>query len=177
MSLRRRSPKQSPSPRGDCFVGLGLDTRPAASSQRHLSIQLAHHNVNDTKQGDEIRNLFSDTNSLERSNVDERGSAHMIAPGIWLAVRDYVKAQLAFRGFNTTIRFPCRNPNLIDRFLRIDRALRDLLNGLLQNSQGLPNLIQTNQIVIVQISVRAHGHIKLKAIIDAVGVSTADIIR
>ena len=62
-----------------------------------LAIQLAHHNVDDTEQSDEICDLRAQANLLQRSDVDEGWSADMIAPGIWLAVRDHVKAKFTFR--------------------------------------------------------------------------------
>ena len=145
-------------------------------SSSPLAIQLAHHNIKDTEQGDEIRDLGAETNLLKRGDVDERWSADVIAPRIRLAVRDHVKAEFTFGRFDATIRFTRRDPDLILRFLGVDRPLGDLLDGLLQNPQGLPDLIQADQIVIVEIAVRAGGHVKLKAVIDAVRVCAADVI-
>src|SRR5688500_1332419 len=96
-----------------------------------LAIQLAHHHIDDTEQRDEVRDLIADANLFQRRDVDKRWSANVVAPGIGLAVRDYIKPELAFGGFDAPIGLACRHANLILRLLRVDRSRGDLLERLL----------------------------------------------
>src|SRR5258706_1996324 len=101
----------------------------------------------------------------------------MITPWIRFAIRDEIKTKLAFWGFDSTIRFARWYANLISRFLRVDRPLRDLLDGLLYDADGLPDFIEANEIAIVHISVVTNGYIKIKMVINTVWISATQVIR
>src|SRR5215207_10297257 len=99
----------------------------------------------------------------------------MIAPRIRFAVRDDIKCQFTFGGFNATIRFPGRDPDLIRWFLRIDRPQGNLLDGLLQYPQGLPNLINTNEVIIHQVTAVAHSYVEFETVVNPIGFRAANI--
>src|SRR5262245_22054606 len=114
----------------------------------YLSITLTHYNIEHREQCYKVCDLVTNRNFFERGKIDERGGPYMIAPRIWFAVRDNVKRQFTFVRLNSTIRLACRNPNLVHRFLGIDRTLRDLLNCLRKNPQGLSNLVNADEVII-----------------------------
>ena len=100
----------------------------------------------------------------------------MITPWIRLAVRDDVVAEFALRRFDSSVRFAGRDADLILRFLRVDRSLWDLFDGLVQDPQGLANLVDADEVVVHQVAVVAHRHVEVEAVVDPVGGGAADVV-
>ena len=100
----------------------------------------------------------------------------MITPGIRLAIGHDIKAQLAFRPFHPTVRFPCWNPDGVLGSSSLDLAFRHSLVGLLDNADALPDLLQANHQPVIDITVLAYRYVKFEPIINTIRVSPANIV-
>ena len=98
----------------------------------------------------------------------------MVAPGIRLAGRDDIVAKLALRGLDAGVDLARRHTHLVLGLAGDDRPSRDLLHSLLQDSQRLADLIQSDQVVVVQVAVLPQGDVEVEAIIDAVRLRRAE---
>ena len=101
----------------------------------------------------------------------------MVAPGVGFARGDHIEAQLALGRLDATVGLPRRHPHLVLGLARHDGPVGDVPDGLLQDAQALAHLINADEVAVVHIAVIAHGHVEVKAVVNAVGVGPADVVR
>ena len=101
----------------------------------------------------------------------------MIPPGIGLAIGNYIETKFSLWSFNASIRFTRRDAYLIDRLQSHYRAIGYLFDSLLDDADALVDFLETNHQPIINITIMSHCHIKLKAVVDGIRVSTTYFIR
>src|SRR5580700_5105379 len=69
--------------------------------------------------------------------------------------------------------FLVREQNL--RVRRIHRAIRQIVDGLLEDAHALPHLLHAYEIAVVAVADTAKGYIEIEILIGTVGMRLADV--
>ena len=101
----------------------------------------------------------------------------MIPPGVICPIGNNVKTEFSFWPFYPAVGFPFGHLEFIRWFICQDLPSRQPINGLLQDADALSNFVISDQKTIVHIPMVTDCDIKIKPVVDTIGISPADIIR
>src|SRR6266700_2780846 len=114
---------------------------------------------------------------FEHCEITETWRAHAVTIWIRAAVTDGVKSELAFRRFNSSVRFAHRWPERADLHLRIhNRSWLNLRQRLFQDLDALPHLQRAHHQSIIRIAMFAQRNPKFETRIKSVAVHFANVV-
>src|SRR5713226_5140901 len=117
------------------------------------------------------------TKILQNGQIDETRRAHPVTIWIRPAVTDQVETEFAFRPFDPSVSFAYRRTESADLYFRIhDRAGRDLLEGLLQDSDALAHFENAHHQSVISIAMLAERHAEFEARIKPIAIYFADVV-
>src|SRR5271169_7239762 len=109
--------------------------------------------------------MVPEAHVLQNSQIDETRRPHPVAVRIGRAVANNVESQLPFWGFDAAVSFARFGSEPAQLRLWInDRALGDVVQGLLKNLQGLPHLQDADHVAVVNVTVLSQWHAEVEPV-------------
>src|SRR5687768_9566551 len=142
-----------------------------------LAVHLAQDDIHAAENNHGVSDRVADTHILKDGEVDKTRRAHSITISVRGAVTDNIKAQFAFRAFNSSVRFAWFWLEITDLVLGInDRSFRNIAQRLLKNLHRLAHFQNPDHVAIEDITVITEWNAKIETIVNAIFVHLAEIV-
>ena len=139
-----------------------------------LPVYLPQHNVQRSNDRDDVRHHVPNHHLPQRLQIHERRRPHARAIRHRASVADDVVAQFPFRRLDRVVDVADRRLDDL-RHLGHERSIRNLFDGLRDDSRRLPHFFHPDHVPIVGIANFTDGNIEIEIRIDAVGLGLAQI--
>lgn len=161
--------------------------------------RLTEHQIHSTNNRHSISQQVTLGDVIETTQVGKTGSADMASVWSLAAVRDNVDTHLTLRGLNRGVCLTRGNcvtlgveQEVVDKGLHVllhcssgrrrdlvilntDRALGHLVKALVNNTEGLSELLHSAKVSVVTVTVGSNRNIKLNLVVSVVWLVLADI--
>src|SRR5437899_363843 len=145
--------------------------------EKRLPIYLSQHDIHAAEDDDDIGYGLAEAHIFQDGQIDKARWTDAVAIRVRCSIANEVEAQLAFRRFDSPVRFTdfWAEPAQL-RFRIHDRAGRQSRDGLLQDFQRFAHFEDADHVAVINVAVVTQRDTEFEPVVNAVFVHFAEIV-